>query len=328
MNMNQPAQESEFMRVSREDSESLIASVTLATPNPRAGVFGPDSMSWKINREAGMFLGAGRATLLQLAHPWVATAIAQHSNVLSDPIARFHNTFRVVFAMVFGSLDQAAGATRHLYRLHTRVQGRLTEEVPGYARGSVYEANEISALRWVYATLIETAVLAYEFVLPPLTRSELDTYYDETKRLAQLFGLPISCLPPDWAAFVSYCRDMEQSSVLGVTASAQAIGQSVLAGAGSWIKPPHWYRALTTAWLPERLRREFGLCFGSGEAASVDRARRWLPRIYRRLPAALRFVGPWQEAQARLARRPLSPLTRAGNRFWIGEARLPFGPAG
>jgi uncharacterized protein (DUF2236 family) len=329
MAIHPPANESEFSRVTPAGSEALIASVMQATPDVRAGIFGPGSMSWKINREAGMFLGAGRAALLQLAHPWVATAIAQHSSVLSNPIARFHNTFRVVFAMVFGSLDQAVSATRYLYRLHTRVQGQLTETVPGYvpayAPGSRYEANEIAALRWVYATLIETAVLAYETVVPPLSDTELHAYYRETKLLAALFGLPSSALPHDWTAFLAYCRAMEQSTTLGVTPTARSIGHSVLAGAGSWIKPPHWYRALTTAWLPERLRSEFELPYQRREARSVQRARSWLPRVYRQLPASLRFVGPWHEAQSRLAGHDPGPFARVSNRFWIGEPRVPFG---
>jgi uncharacterized protein (DUF2236 family) len=33
-------------------------------------------MTWRVNREAILFLAAGRALLLQLAHPWVAAAVA------------------------------------------------------------------------------------------------------------------------------------------------------------------------------------------------------------------------------------------------------------
>src|SRR5277367_5713965 len=103
--------------------------------DPRAGIFGPASVSWKVNRESALFLGAGRAALLQLAHPWVAAALDQHSNLRNDPIARFHNTFRVVFTMIFGSRDQALAASRHLYKLHSRVEGELPEAVPAYPRG-------------------------------------------------------------------------------------------------------------------------------------------------------------------------------------------------
>src|SRR6204780_4898177 len=83
--------------VSPDESEALLAAVEARTTNPNAGIFGPESMSWRINRESALFLGAGRAALLQLAHPWVATALAQHSSLLARPIARFHNTFRILF---------------------------------------------------------------------------------------------------------------------------------------------------------------------------------------------------------------------------------------
>jgi uncharacterized protein (DUF2236 family) len=310
--------------VSTDDSEALIAALERGAKDARAGIFGPESMMWRISRESATFLGAGRAALLQLAHPWVATSIEQHSRVMDDPIARFHNTFRVVFAMIFGSVQQAAGAARHLYRLHTQIQGRMTEGVSGWPHGSHYQANEIAALRWVYATLIESAVLAHEFVLSPLSEPEREAYYAESKVLASLFGLRQDELPSDWNAFQRYCREMEQSAAIGVGAAGRAMGRNILAGAGSWIQPPRWYRALTMAWLPERLRREFGLTLTHGDELAVESARTWSRRVYPRLPEALRFVGPWHEAQARLASRGPGLIARAGNRFWIGQTTLPF----
>jgi uncharacterized protein (DUF2236 family) len=310
--------------VSRGDSEGLLATIERATPDRSAGVFGPQSMSWRINREAALFLGAGRAALLQLAHPWVAAALEQHSTVMSRPIARFHNTFRIVFAMIFGSLEQAMTASRSLYALHTRIRGEMTEDVAAYRRGSHYEANEIAALRWVYATLVESAVLAHECVMPALAPQELSDYYAESKTLAALFGLPAEALPGDWAAFLVYCREMEQSNALGVSNTARTMGLNLLAGAGSWIKPPHWYRALTMEWLPERFRSEFGLDFSSADARAAERAKRRLPHIYRKLPHVVRFIGPWHEAAARLQRKRPGLVARWSNRFWIGEEQLPF----
>jgi uncharacterized protein (DUF2236 family) len=310
--------------VSREASESLIAAIERSNTDPRAGIFGPASASWKINRESALFLGAGRAALLQLAHPWVATALDQHSHVMERPIARFHSTFRIVFTMVFGSLVQAAAAARHLYEVHTHIQGNMAEDIARWPRGSHYQANEISALRWVFATLIESAVRAYETVLPPLAPGELSAFYGDSIRLAALFAIPADALPPDWESFLIYCREMEQSDELGVSDSARAMAHNLLRGENSWIKPPHWYRALTTAWLPERFRNEFHLPFCPDEEISVAAVRKHLPRYYRRLPASLRFVGPWHEAQARLAHRAPGPFTRLSNRFWIGQPTMPF----
>ena len=310
--------------VSRDESAALIASIERQIADPRAGIFGPQSISWKINRESALFLGAGRAALLQLAHPWVATALQQHSSLMNKPIERFHNTFRIVFTMIFGSVRQAAGAARHLYAMHTRVQGELTQDVAAYSRGSHYEANEIGALRWVYATLVESAVLAYESVLPPLRPAEIESYYAESRTLAGLFGLPPTALPPDWKSFLIYCRQMEQSDALGVTDAAATMGRSLMAGAGSWLRPPRWYRAITSGWIPGRFRQAFALEFGPPEQLLERAATRRLRAFYQRLPVAIRCTGPWHEARARLACKPPGIITCASNRFWIGQYRMPF----
>jgi uncharacterized protein (DUF2236 family) len=316
--------DSELQRVSREDSEALIASIERASPDPRAGIFGPDSISWKINRESALFLGAGRAALLQLAHPWVATALEQHSSLMSNPIERFHNTFRIVFTMIFGSLGQATRAARHLYSLHTRIQGELTEGVAAYRPGSHYEANEIGSLRWVYASLVESAVIAYNCAMPPLSPEELAAYYAESRTLAALFGLPLSALPADWKSFLTYCREMEQSGGLGVTSNARAMAERLMAGAGTWLRPPYWYRALTLSLLPAQILGDFGFAFGHAERVSAERAVRRIPVWYQRLPGAVRFTGPWHEAQARLAGRVPGLHAKLLNRFWIGQYRMPF----
>jgi uncharacterized protein (DUF2236 family) len=311
--------------ISQEEIERLWDLVAKQTANPQAGIFGPSFVSWKVNRESALFLGAGRAALLQLAHPWVATALDQHSSLLNDPLARFHNTFRVVFTMIFGTLDQALAASRHLYHLHMRIQGELPESIAAYARGSHYAANELNALVWVYATLIESALLAYETVLPPLSNGERDSYYAESKTLAALFGIPLEALPPDWPQFESWMRAMLASDALGVNALSRAMAHSILRGSGSWVPVPDWYRALTAASMPERFRGEFSLVYGEREERAAAKARSWLQQIYKHLPAALRFVGPYQEAQSRLLGRRANLLTRSSNRFWTGQTLMMFG---
>ena len=322
--IREPVANAGFTPVPLDWLERHWAETTAQTADPRAGVFGPDSMSWKINRESALFLGAGRAALLQLAHPWVAAALDRHSSLRADPLARFHNTFRVVFTMIFGTLDQALAASRHLYRLHTGIQGKLPEAVARYPRASHYQANEVHALLWVYATLVESALLAYESVLAPLAPGEREGYYDESKTMAALFGIPREALPADWSAFEAYTQAMIASDALGVNALSRELAHGVLHGAGSWVPIPRWYRALTASWMPERLRAEFALDFGEADKEAAARALRWLPRIYRALPDSLRFVGPYREARARLLGRRAGPLVRASNRFWMGEPRTMF----
>ena len=310
--------------VSPTESEALLTAVERRTADPRAGIFGPDSVSWKINRESAVFLGAGRAALLQLAHPWVAAALQQHSSVMSRPVDRFHNTFRIVYTMIFGSLPQALAAARRLYKLHTDIQGELSESVAGWPRGTHYEANQIDALRWVFATLVESAEIACACALGPMEPAEREQYYADSRILAGLFGLPESALPADWQAFAAYNQAMHASAELGVSSTARTMAHNLLSGAGSWIPVPHWYRALTAQWMPQRFRNEFQLPLTDADRSAAERARQRIPRLYRRLPPSIRFVGPWHQAQARLAHRRPGPLTLLSNRFWIGQTLLPF----
>lgn len=299
------------------------------------GLFGPASMSWRVNRESALFLAAGRASLLQLAHPWVAVALDQHSSIRRDPLARFHNTFRLVFPMVFGTTQQALAASRHLYGLHTRIQGTLPETAGSHAQGSPYMANEVEALLWVFATLVESALVAHDAVLPPLTAAEREQYYADSLRLAALFGIPAAALPASWSAFQRYFAVMISSSQLSVAPLALDLAHGVLHGTGTWLPVPGWYRALTAYWMPEPLRTAFapafGPAFGPADSrahtdATARRALRYLAASYRHWPAPVRFVGPYREAHARLHGRRPGPLTRLSNRFWTGAPRMLFAP--
>jgi uncharacterized protein (DUF2236 family) len=302
--------------------EREFAELRLSAPAAEAGLFGPASLMWRIDREAAVFLGAGRALLLQLAHPWVAAAIAEHSRSLVDPIGRFHRTFGIVFTMVFGTLDQAMAAARRLHRRHAAIAGALTAAAGRFAAGSPYRANELAALRWVHATLIDTALLAHDLVLPPLTPAERTQYYAEARRFAGLFGIPAASLPESWAGLADYVGAMCQSESLAVSAAAQRIAEALLRGTPR-LRAPGWYRALTASLLPARFRDPFGLPYDERAQRSAAAALGRLRRTYPLLPRRLRFVGPYLEAEARLAGRGRGPLIGISNRFWIGQSRMP-----
>jgi uncharacterized protein (DUF2236 family) len=311
------------MSVSAAEFERSLELVRASAAGAREGVFGPASMTWRVDREAAVFLGAGRALLLQLAHPWVAAAVADQSRVFADPVGRFHRTFGVTFTMVFGSLDQALAVARKLYQRHEAVTGVLPQSAGPFVAGASYHANEVAALRWVHATLVETALLAHDLVLPKLSDSERERYWSEVRLYAALFGIPPDSLPPDWASFVAYSDGMAASDVLTVSPAARDIAQQIFSGRVTGIRPPLWYRALTAELLPERLREAFELPLGEAERRSAARAVGWMRRIYPSLPQRLRIVGPCQEAEERLKGRDRPSLaTRGLNRLWIGRPSM------
>lgn len=303
------------------DLERSLEFVRAQAAGSVEGVFGPESMLWRVDREALLFLGAGRALMMQLAHPWVATAVAQHSPVLADPIGRFHRTFEIVFTLVFGSTDQALAASRRLHRRHAGVEGLMGEAIGPYPEGSRYFANEVSALMWVHATLVDTALAAYELVFPPLGAETRERYYAECRVLGCMFGIPLEAQPPDWAAFREYLG-ATLASGLAVGPSARAVAAGVMGGAGR-IPAPRWYRAVTATLLPDSLRASFGLRADEEERRRATRALGAVRRVYPALPPRLRYVGPYQEAVARLSDRSRPDFgTRLLNRLWIGRPTM------
>lgn len=309
--------------ISKCNLELQLRFVRAHAAGTREGVFGPDSMTWKVNREAAMFLGAGRALLLQLAHPWVTTAITRYSRVLTDPIDRFHRTFRVMFTMVFGTLDQALEAARGLHRRHAAITGIMTRAAGPFAAGSRYWANETSALRWVYATLVETSLIAHDLVLPPLSSEERARYWAESRLFAAMFGIPQASLPSSFEDFIAYNKAMWVSETLTVIPEARAVAEQVLKGTKVFVRPPKWYLATTAGMLPPRLRTAFRLPYGKAEQRIAESAIASIRSVYFALPGRLRYVGPYQEAMARISGK-MRPdfLNQWINQLWIGQRAL------
>ena len=138
-----------------------------------------------------------------------------------------------------------------------------------------------------------------------------------------LFGLMPADLPADWASFATYNKAMIQSDVLTVSSAARDIAGQIFAGGRPWLRPPRWYRSLTAQMLPDRLREGFGFAFDEHDEKAAERALARIRRIYPKLPNRIRYVGPYQEAQARLqGRRQLDWTTRCLNRAWIGRPQL------
>ncbi len=281
--------------VGRADLDARLDALRAAVGDPKAGLFGPRSNVWRINREAVTFLGGGRAALLQLAHPFVAHGVDQHSTTRTDTLGRFVRTFENVFAMVYGDLDAALTSARRVHTIHTHITGPLGDGTP-------YAANTPEALLWVHATLWETSIQVYELVMRPLGDDEKAAYYEETKRFAALFGIPESIVPPDWPAFRRYWDDMLASPAITVTPPARELAHFLLHPPGTWIGPAYdWFAAVTARLLPDRLRAEFEIPYGWMQERLADATIRGLRASWWALPERVRFLPAYQAAMRRLA---------------------------
>jgi len=228
--------------VSSADLERRLARLEATLGDRRAGLYGPGSVSWEVNRQSVTMLGGGAAALLQLAHPAVAYAVDQHSLTRHDPVGRFVRTFEHVFAMTFGELDHALASARRVHALHRRIRGRVPERVGAFARGDRYEANDPAALLWVFATLTDTARRVYELAVEPLRPLEREAYYAESKLFASLFGIDDAVLPATWSDFTRYYRETIASPAIAILGRSP---EALSSGA-----PPPQEARKTTAIIP------------------------------------------------------------------------------
>ena len=308
------------MIISGSDLERQLSLLQERNLNPSWGLFGLDSLLWKVNRESVVLLGATRALLLQLSHPVIAAAVAEHSTVLNQPLKRLHQTFNIMFKMVFGTIEQSFEAARTLHRRHSSVRGHVSETGGLFNRGAAYYANDASLLQWVHATLVETAYRVYASAFTPLNDNERDQYYQESCRMAGLFGLSNDSLPPTWIAFREYFKKMCQSGTLSASANARDVVDHMFGK--RWSRVPVWYQAVTAQLLPSSLREAFELPFGEDEQIKADRAWKFIRVVCPLLPYHLRYVGPYQEAQARIESKTPSLVTKSVNHLWIGRSTL------
>ncbi len=291
--------------VTRRQFDEELAQVRARVRNPAEGLFGPASVTWRISQDALVFLGAGRAALLQLAHPYVAHAIEQHSETRRDPIGRFNRTFQHVFGMIFGDLDAALASAQRVRGIHDHVHGEIDEDVGRFARGHRYSAHDAGALRWVFATLVDTSVMAFEMGFGPLSPADRETYYQELCGFGRLFGLGEARLPADWTAFRAYVASMVSGDELGVGRPAREVGSFLLSAPRAPMVPVmRWYTTLTAGMLPPRIRESYGLPFSRADELLYAASLRGLRLGWRRLPRRLRLRPEYVEAKRRLAGRP------------------------
>ena len=308
------------MIVTRADLEASLAALRRQIPEPGAGILGPRSLAWQIGGDLAVFLGGGRAALLQLAHPGIASAIAQHSHTRADVAGRFQRTFRSVFAMVFGDLDAAFAAARRVHAIHAAIHGEIPEAVGGWRAGARYHANDAEALRWVCATLVDTTLVVREQLDGALPESVKDGYVIEMNRFAALFGIPEALRPASHRAHAAYMREMIASDRLAVARCAREMAGFLVGRGGGGAQPllGRIGEAVTALLLPPRLAEEFALR-PAPRLAQIGLGA--FGAIHRCVPIGLRGIPARAQAQRRLAGRPPSRLGAWTERRLFGLAR-------
>jgi uncharacterized protein (DUF2236 family) len=171
----------------------MVGAVPSGLPFPR------DSMTWRINMEPVIGLAGGRALLLQVLHPKVGAGVEQHSNFDKDPFRRGFRTADMMLKLAFADAATSRRQAVLLRRMHERVKGTMGD-------GVAYDAMDPALLLWVWATLVDGSLLAYERGVRPLSDAERERYYEEQKVIAYACGVPRGLCPETYGDFERYMQ--------------------------------------------------------------------------------------------------------------------------
>ena len=256
------------------------------------GLFGPGSVSWRVDRELIVLAGGSCALLMQAAHPVVAAGVVEHSTYATDPFGRLMRTLTSSFDVVFGSRTRADAAIRRVNAIHASVRGRLPDGAP-------YSAGDPEALLWVHATLVDTALRVYSRFVEPLSPADEQGYHEEAAGVAARLGVAPSDLPDRVGDLRAWMDRVVESGRVHVTPDARRIARTVLRPI-PWVPGVAWEAAhlVSLATLPDPLRRQYGLRWSASRERGIERLAAVSRRALPLLPPPVRFA-----PQARHARR-------------------------
>jgi uncharacterized protein (DUF2236 family) len=256
-----------------------------------AGLFGPDSVAWRLHADPSMLVGAMRALLVQALEPRAMAGVVQHSDYKADPWGRLNRTIRFVLHTTYGDTPTAEAACAAVRRIHDRVHG--VDPVSGRS----YSAHDPDLLLWIHAVEVHSAVFSYRSYAGRLAYEDADRYVDEMVRVAELLGMPPEIAPRSMGALRQYLHSVEG---LQATPGARESMRLIMAPPLPLPLRPLWVlpAGAAVASLPRFARRMYGLPWFEPASMSVRAAMFGLTRFLNVLPIEAPEI---REAKTRLA---------------------------
>ncbi len=179
----------------------------MSTQTPAdGGLFGPDSVTWRLLGEPIMWVAGLRAMYLQSLHPrtmratWQNTAFARHG----EAWGRFRRTVEFVRIRTYGTLDEVDRAGRRVRKVHASLTGVDID-------GSVIRLDEPELLLWVHCGEIASYANVASRCGLRLAPGELDQFVAEQRRSAEVVGLDPGIVPGSMAELDAYYDRMRPS---------------------------------------------------------------------------------------------------------------------
>lgn len=166
------------------------------------GLFGPDSVSWRVHSEPILWIGGLRALYLQALHPRAIAGVVQNSDYRDEPWDRLMRTAEYVGTVVYGTTRDAQRAGARIRGIHARLRARDPET------GEEFRVDDPELLRWVHVTEVDSFVTTARRAGLRLTAGDVDQYFAEQVRAAELVGLDPARVPCSSADVAEYYEQM------------------------------------------------------------------------------------------------------------------------
>jgi uncharacterized protein (DUF2236 family) len=162
------------------------------------GLFGPTSVTWRVQLEPVLWIAGMRALLLQSLHPRVMRATYQNSALFDPKKAwpRFQRTVGFVGTRTFGSRADVESAATRVRRLHAALRGREPD-------GTEFSLDEPENLLWVHNAEIDSYVDVARRA-GVIDDAEADAYVAESVRAAEVVGLDPAGVPASRRELAAY----------------------------------------------------------------------------------------------------------------------------
>lgn len=214
------------------------------------GLFGPDSVTWKIHADfPGMMAGGLCALMLQTLHPRAMAGVWDHSSFQDNPLERLRLTTMFVGATSYAPRADAQRLIEWVDRIHSRVHGTTPA-------GQAYSARDPDLLTWVHCTQVTGFLRGYQrYRNPDVSLVAQDRYFDEYRRIAEALGA--RDVPASRAQMQDYfesiqgqlCFDARAQAALQVLETiplpvpVQGMSRRMFVGAGAALLPD-WGQSL------------------------------------------------------------------------------------
>ena len=145
----------------------LYTPYTYTSPDDPAreddGLFGPESVTWRVMSSRIMWVAVVRALYLQALHPRVIRGTLQNAATITQPVdawARLRRTRKFIETRTFGTMAEAERAGRRVRKIHQSLTGTDPD-------GTRYRVDEPELLLWVHCGEVATFSRSTDTRTPP-----------------------------------------------------------------------------------------------------------------------------------------------------------------